>query len=196
MEFLYDGYILIVILRYYYPKSLTNIYLSIDSKRGRYLLYSSVLSGVLYGLKAEIVRVEVDVGNGIPSFEMSGFLSNEVKEARERVRVAIRNSGYELPPQRIVVNISPADIRKCGTGFDLPIALAILSANGYIDEVNVDNMIILGELSLDGFSMKAMAFCCSRHQDNNLLEGQAQFLCQYHAYIPDQELICHIQGVP
>jgi len=113
-------------------------------------LYSSVLSGVLYGLKAEIVRVEVDVGNGIPSFEMSGFLSNEVKEARERVRVAIRNSGYELPPQRIVVNISPADIRKCGTGFDLPIALAILSANGYIDEVNVDNMIILGELSLDG----------------------------------------------
>lgn len=99
MEFLYDGYILIVILRYYYPKSLTNIYLSIDSKRGRYLLYSSVLSGVLYGLKAEIVRVEVDVGNGIPSFEMSGFLSNEVKEARERVRVAIRNSGYELPPQ-------------------------------------------------------------------------------------------------
>ena len=56
-------------------------------------MYSSVLSGVLYGLKAEIVRVEVDVGNGIPSFEMSGFLSNEVKEARERVRVAIRNSG-------------------------------------------------------------------------------------------------------
>ena len=150
MGFLYNGYILIIVLRYYNHESLTNTYLSIDSKRRRYLLYSSVLSGVLYGLKAEIVRVEVDVGNGIPSFEMSGFLSNEVKEARERVRVAIRNSGYELPPQRIVVNISPADIRKCGTGFDLPIALAILSANGYIDEVNVDNMIILGELSLDG----------------------------------------------
>ena len=113
-------------------------------------MYSSVLSGVLYGLKAEIVQVEVDVGNGLPGFEMSGFLSNEVKEARERVRVAIRNSGYELPPQRIVVNISPADIRKCGTGFDLPIALAILSANGYIDEVNLDNMVVLGELSLDG----------------------------------------------
>ena len=150
MGFLYNEYILIIVLRYYNLKSYTNIYLSIDSERRRYLLYSSVLSGVLYGLKAEIVRVEVDVGNGIPSFEMSGFLSNEVKEARERVRVAIRNSGYELPPQRIVVNISPADIRKCGTGFDLPIALAILSANGYIDEVNVDNMIILGELSLDG----------------------------------------------
>ena len=122
-------------------------------------MYSSVLSGVLYGLKAEIVRVEVDVGNGIPSFEMSGFLSNEVKEARERVRVAIRNSGYELPPQRIVVNISPADIRKCGTGFDLPIALAILSANGYIDEVNVDNMIILGELSLDGSINGVSGYC-------------------------------------
>lgn len=113
-------------------------------------MYSSVLSGVLHGLKAEIVQVEVDVGNGLPCFEMSGFLSNEVKEARERVRVAIRNSGYELPPQRIVVNISPADIRKCGTGFDLPIALAILCANGYIDEINLDNMIVLGELSLDG----------------------------------------------
>ena len=116
MGFLYNEYILIIVLRYYNLKSYTNIYLSIDSERRRYLLYSSVLSGVLYGLKAEIVRVEVDVGNGIPSFEMSGFLSNEVKEARERVRVAIRNSGYELPPQRIVVNISPADIRKCGTG--------------------------------------------------------------------------------
>lgn len=113
-------------------------------------MYSSVLSGVLHGIKAQIVRVEVDAGNGIPSFDMSGFLSNEVKEARERVRVAIRNSGYELPPQRIAVNISPADIRKCGTGFDLPIALAILSANGYIDEVNLENMLILGELSLDG----------------------------------------------
>lgn len=113
-------------------------------------MYSSVLSGVLHGLKAEIVQVEVDVGNGLPGFEMSGFLSNEVKEARERVRVAIRNSGYELPPQRIVVNISPADIRKCGTGFDLPIALAILCANGYIDGINLDNMIVLGELSLDG----------------------------------------------
>ena len=104
MGFLYNEYILIIVLRYYNLKSYTNIYLSIDSERRRYLLYSSVLSGVLYGLKAEIVRVEVDVGNGIPSFEMSGFLSNEVKEARERVRVAIRNSGYELPPQRIVVN--------------------------------------------------------------------------------------------
>ena len=102
-------------------------------------MYSSVLSGVLHGLKAEIVHVEVDVGNGLPSFEMSGFLSNEVKEARERVKVAIRNSGYELPPQRIVVNISPADIRKSGTGFDLPIALAILAANGLVDEVNLDS---------------------------------------------------------
>lgn len=113
-------------------------------------MYSSVLSGVLHGLKAEIVHVEVDVGNGLPSFEMSGFLSNEVKEARERVKVAIRNSGYELPPQRIVVNISPADIRKSGTGFDLPIALAILAANGLVDEVNLDKTVVLGELSLDG----------------------------------------------
>ena len=113
-------------------------------------MYSSVMSSVLHGLKAELVRVEVDVGNGLPSFEMSGFLGNEVKEARERVRVAIRNSGFELPPQRVVVNISPADLRKHGTGFDLPIAIAILAANGFIDEVRLSNTIVLGELSLNG----------------------------------------------
>ena len=80
MGFLYNGYILIIVLRYYNHESLTNTYLSIDSKRRRYLLYSSVLSGVLYGLKAEIVRVEVDVGNGIPSFEMSVFLAMRLKK--------------------------------------------------------------------------------------------------------------------
>lgn len=113
-------------------------------------MYSCISSAVLHGLKAELVKVEVDAGNGLPGFDMSGFLGSEVKEARERVRVAIRNSGFNLIPQRIVVNISPADIRKHGTGFDLPIALGILAANGYIDEVRLDRMLVLGELGLNG----------------------------------------------
>ena len=126
------------------------------------------MSSVLHGLKAELVRVEVDVGNGLPSFEMSGFLGNEVKEARERVRVAIRNSGFELPPQRVVVNISPADLRKHGTGFDLPIAIAILAANGFIDEARLSKTIVLGELSLNGEInpvkgiLPIVSFCFSR----------------------------------
>lgn len=91
-------------------------------------MYSEVFSTTLIGLDAVVVNVEIDAGMGIPYFEMSGYLTTQVKEAKERVKVAIRNSGFELKPQRIVVNISPADIRKSGTGFDLPIALGILAA--------------------------------------------------------------------
>ncbi|MDO5403284.1 MAG: YifB family Mg chelatase-like AAA ATPase [Eubacteriales bacterium] len=113
-------------------------------------MYSNVLSASVCGLEATLVNVEADVGSGLPVFEMSGFLGIEVREAKERVRVAIKNSGIELKPQRIVINISPADIRKDGTGFDLPIALAILAANEYVNEKALKNVLILGELSLDG----------------------------------------------
>ena len=113
-------------------------------------MFRRVKSATIYGLDAQIVSVEVDVGNGLPIFEMSGYLAGEVKESKERIKVAIRNSGYELKPQRIVVNISPADIRKDGTGFDLPIAAGILSANCIIDEDRLEGVFVIGELSLDG----------------------------------------------
>lgn len=113
-------------------------------------MYSNVISAAVCGLEALLVNVEADVGAGIPVFEMSGYLGTEVKEARERVRAAIKNVGVELNPQRIVINISPADIRKDGTGFDLPMALAILTANGYIDAKALENVLIVGELGLDG----------------------------------------------
>lgn len=113
-------------------------------------MFSSITSAALCGIDARIVNVETDVGCGLPTFDMSGYLGTEVKEARERVRIAIKNTGVELPPQRIVVNISPADIRKEGTGFDLPIAIGILVSNGIIEEEKVKDILVLGELSLDG----------------------------------------------
>ena len=113
-------------------------------------MFSSITSAALCGIDACIVNVETDVGCGLPTFDMSGYLGAEVKEAKERVRIAIKNSGIELAPQRVVINISPADIRKEGTGFDLPIAVGILVSNGIIDEAAVSNTLFLGELSLDG----------------------------------------------
>ena len=79
-----------------------------------------------------MVSVEADVSNGLPGMMMVGFLSSEVREAQERVRSAIRNSGIYLQPKKITVNLSPADLRKGGSGFDLPIAVALLAAYGYL----------------------------------------------------------------
>lgn len=113
-------------------------------------MYSCIYSATLHGIRACIVKVEIDVGNGLPCFEMVGYLGNEVKEARDRVKVAIKNSGFDLSAQKIVVNISPANIKKDGTGFDLAIAIALLAANGYIDETNLDGIVVLGEIGLNG----------------------------------------------
>lgn len=102
------------------------------------------------GIDGYIVRVEADAANGLPSFDMVGFLASEVREARERVRTALRNSGYLLPPSRITVNLSPADRRKQGNLFDLPIAIAILIAVGIIPQEYTENTVFIGELGLDG----------------------------------------------
>lgn len=118
--------------------------------KGCDVLFSSITSAAICGIDACIVHVETDVGYGLPTFDMSGYLGAEVKEAKERVRIAIKNSGIELKPQRIVVNISPADIRKEGTGFDLPIAVGILASNGIIEADRLKDTLMIGELSLDG----------------------------------------------
>ncbi len=113
-------------------------------------MFSKVCSVALVGLEAKLVTVEVDVGAGIPYFDMTGYLSVEVREAKERVKAAIKNSGVEIKPQRIIVNMSPADIRKSGTGFDLPMAVGILIANEVIDDKLLEGTVMVGELSLDG----------------------------------------------
>ncbi|HKL79273.1 MAG TPA: YifB family Mg chelatase-like AAA ATPase [Mobilitalea sp.] len=113
-------------------------------------MFSKAYSAAIHGIDGLIVSVEADVSDGLPLFDMVGYLGSEVKEARERVRVALKNSGYMLPAKRITVNLSPADIRKEGTAFDLPVAIAILTAFGYIPEDNLKNILIIGELSLSG----------------------------------------------
>ncbi len=113
-------------------------------------MFSKAYSAAIHGIDGLIVSVEADVSDGLPLFEMVGYLGSEVKEARERVRVALKNSGFMLPAKRITVNLSPADIRKEGTAFDLPVAIAILTAFGYIPEENLKNVLIIGELSLNG----------------------------------------------
>lgn len=112
--------------------------------------FSTILSAAVDGLQAELIRVEADVSNGLPVFHMVGYLSSEVREAGERVRTAIRNSGYEYPPKRTVINLSPATLRKRGASFDLPIAVAILAALGQIPPGTSKDCLIIGELGLNG----------------------------------------------
>ncbi|MBP3708244.1 MAG: YifB family Mg chelatase-like AAA ATPase [Clostridia bacterium] len=113
-------------------------------------MLSIIKSMTLNGIEGVIVDVQVDVSAGIPCWEVVGLPDVSIKEARERVRTAIKNSGYEFPSRRIVINLSPATIKKEGTNFDLPIAIAVLIASGIIKCFDSKDIIFLGELGLDG----------------------------------------------
>ncbi len=104
----------------------------------------------MFGIDALPVEVEVDVGAGLPGFSIVGLPDAAVQEARERVRVAISNSGYKFPTKKVIVNLAPANLRKEGPAFDLPIALAVLAASGVVPEEGLEGMGVVGELSLDG----------------------------------------------
>ncbi len=114
------------------------------------MAYSTVLSAAFAGLDVIPVGVEADVSNGLPLLHMVGYLSSEVKEAAERVKTAIRNSEMDLPAKKIVVNLSPATVRKRGASFDLPIALSILASLEVIPKTALEETMVLGEMSLDG----------------------------------------------
>jgi magnesium chelatase family protein len=113
-------------------------------------LLARVLSSAVLGIDAYQVEVEVDITSGLPTFTTVGLPETAVKESKERVKAAVNNSGYRFPDDRITVNLAPADIKKEGTGFDLPIALGILAATGIIPNEALSEYLILGELSLDG----------------------------------------------
>lgn len=130
--------------------------MKIYQKRRRKMSFSTVLSAAIQGLHVEMVHVEADVSNGLPMFHMVGYLSSEVREASERVRTAIRNSGIQLPVKKIIVNLAPATVRKKGASFDLPIALAILASMGFFPEKQIRDTLVVGELGLDG-SIKEVA---------------------------------------
>ena len=113
-------------------------------------MLAKVLSSAVLGVDAYIVEVEVDIRRGLPSFQTVGLPEAAVKESKDRVKSAINNSGYKFPDDRITVNLAPADIKKEGTGFDLPIAVGILAATGVVPQDMLSEYLILGELSLDG----------------------------------------------
>jgi magnesium chelatase family protein len=107
-------------------------------------------TAAVYGVEAWPVHVEVDVSFGFPHFIMVGLPDASVRESRDRVRSAIRNSGFEFPEHRVTVNLAPGDVRKAGSSFDLPIALGILAAQGIVERRHIADLVLLGELSLDG----------------------------------------------
>ncbi len=113
-------------------------------------MYSVVTTAIVHGIDSIEVSVEADICDGMPMFEMVGLLGSEVKEARERVRTALRNCGYVIPAKRITVNLSPADLRKSGAAFDLPIAVAILGALGVVKRDWLTQSFVAGEVSLRG----------------------------------------------
>jgi len=113
-------------------------------------MYSVSYCAAIHGIEGCMVQVETDVSNGLPGFSLVGFLSSEVKEARERVQIGMKNAGFHFPPKKITINLSPADIRKGGTGYDLAIAVSVLTAFGYFSQEYIKKFIFIGELSLEG----------------------------------------------
>lgn len=113
-------------------------------------MYSKVHTAALSGVQCRLISVETDVSDGLPVFSMVGYLASEVREAQERVRTALRNSGFHIQPKRIMVNLAPADIRKSGSGYDLPIAIALLAAHSYLPQQGLETVFFAGELGLDG----------------------------------------------
>ncbi|MBR1772101.1 MAG: YifB family Mg chelatase-like AAA ATPase [Lachnospiraceae bacterium] len=113
-------------------------------------MFCKILSGGVTGIQAGFVWVEVDMDSGLPSFTMVGSLGNEVRESRERVGVALKNTGFSLPASRVTVNLAPADRHKEGTGFDLPIAVGLLQAMDYFPKEATEGILFLGELGLSG----------------------------------------------
>ncbi len=113
-------------------------------------MFSKVCGIGLLGVEGCLVHVEADAQEGLPSFVMIGALAPEVREAQDRVRTALKGAGFRFPPKKVTVNLSPADLHKSGTGFDLPIAAAVLGAYGGLPWEKIEDAVLIGELGLDG----------------------------------------------
>ncbi len=113
-------------------------------------MFSAVYAGGLHGMEAYLVRVEVDISRGLPGFELVGSVAGDVKEAKERVTIALKNAGISLPVAKITVNLSPADIRKEGSGYDMAIAAGLLACMGICNADSLQDTAFLGELALNG----------------------------------------------
>ena len=131
-------------------------------------MLAKVMSSTLLGVDAWLVEVEVDLANGLPTFTTVGLPDTSIRESRDRVKAALVNSGFPFPLKRITVNLAPAHLRKEGTAFDLPIALGLLHAAGYIESNSLERYLVVGELSLDGRVKAitgAMPMAITAHQE-------------------------------
>lgn len=113
-------------------------------------MFAKIISGSVTGVCACLIGVEVDMDRGLPAFSMVGSLAGEVRESRERVSVALKNSGFTIPPTKITINLAPGDVHKEGTGFDLAIAVGILQAMSYFTGHATEQILFIGELGLNG----------------------------------------------
>lgn len=113
-------------------------------------MFAKLSGATTFGLNGYVITVEVDLSNALPAYDVVGLPTLAVRESKERVRPALKNSGLEFPLRKITVNLAPADLKKDGSGLDLPIAVGILSASGQLGRAQLDRMLFIGELSLDG----------------------------------------------
>jgi magnesium chelatase family protein len=113
-------------------------------------MLAKVNSAALYGIDALRVEVEIDLASGLPQLATVGLPEGAVKESKDRIRAAVKNCGYTFPAKRITINLAPADIKKEGSAYDLPMAVGILAAEGSIEKTLLDDYLVIGELSLDG----------------------------------------------
>jgi magnesium chelatase family protein len=135
-------------------------------------MLARITSGAILGVDAFLVQVEIDIASGLPCISVVGLAEGAVREGRERVTAAIQNSGHEIPARRITINLAPADVRKDGSAFDLPIAIGILTATGEVQDA--DGTCLLGELGLDGElrpvrGALSVALCCREHGIRRLI---------------------------
>ena len=112
-------------------------------------MFAKTIGAGISGLNGVMISVEVDISNGIPGLDIVGLPDASVRESKERVKAAIRNAGFEFPCRKIIVNLAPADLKKDGSGLDLPIAIGILAATGQVNHCDLNRIVLVGELSLD-----------------------------------------------
>lgn len=153
------------------------------------IIYQEVITGIVSGVSGKLIHVEVEIRNGLPYFTMVGYLSKESMEAKERVASALRSIGHPLPSMKITVNLSPANIRKNGTAFDFPIAVAFLGCLNLIDASKLDDICIMGELGLNG-KIRGVGNCLPI-----VLEARKQGIHKFFAASEDENSLRGIEDI-
>ena len=152
-------------------------------------IYQEVITGIVSGVSGRLIHVEVEIRNGLPYFTMVGYLSKESMEAKERVASALRSIGHPLPSMKITVNLSPANIRKNGTAFDFPIAVAFLGCLNLIDASKLDDICIMGDLGLNG-KIRGVGNCLPI-----VLEARKQGIHKFFAAKEDENSLRGIEDI-